>query len=168
VPHPIGGPNATPPLIVITTNEERELPAAFLRRCIVLTQQPDPGMSYRDWLIKRGEAHFAELPSALPSASPRRAQLIAAVILEKAADQLVSDRQQVSNLNLPPPGLAEYLDLLYALHELFEGQTSAQQQWLGRLSAYGYLKQGFVAGQSGLSQTRPPFDGLAEPPAERG
>jgi len=69
---------------------------------------------------------------------------------------------------LPPPGLAEYLDLLYALHELFPGQTSAQQQWLGRLSAYGYLKQGVVAGQSALSQTRPPIDGLAEPPAERG
>ncbi len=164
LPQPIGGPDAKPPLIVITTNEERELPAAFLRRCIVLTQQPDPGISYQDWLVKRGAAHF----SALPAASPPRAELIAAVILEKAAEQLVSDRQQVSNLNLPPPGLAEYLDLLYALHELFPGQTSAQQQWLGRLSAYGYLKQGVVAGQSGLSQTRPPIDGLAEPPAERG
>ncbi len=165
---PIGGPDAKPPLIVITTNEERELPAAFLRRCIVLTQQPDPGMSYRDWLVRRGAAHFAELPPELPTASPRRAELIAAVILEKAAEQLVSDRQQVSQLNLPPPGLAEYLDLLYALHELFPGQSGAQQQWLGRLSAYGYLKHGVVAGQSGLSQTRAPIDGLAESPAERG
>ena len=161
---PIGGPNAQPPLIVITTNEERELPAAFLRRCIVLTQQPDPGMSYRDWLVRRGAAHFAELPTAIPP----RTELIAAVILEQAAEQLVSDRQQVSNLNLPPPGLAEYLDLLYALHELFPGQTGAQQQWLGRLSAYGYLKQGVVAGQTGVSQTRAPIDGLAEPLAEHG
>ena len=125
-------------------------------------------MSYRDWLVRRGAAHFAELPPELSTASPRRAELIAAVILEKAAEQLVNDRQQVSQLNLPPPGLAEYLDLLYALHELFPGQSGAQQQWLGRLSAYGYLKQGVVAGQSGLSQTRPPIDGLAEPPAERG
>lgn len=161
---PIGGPNAQPPLIVITTNEERELPAAFLRRCIVLTQQPDPGVSYRDWLVRRGAAHFAELSTA----SPPRAELIAGVILEQAAEQLVSDRQQVSNLNLPPPGLAEYLDLLYALHELFPGQTSAQRQWLGRLSAYGYLKQGVVAGQSGVSQTRLPIDVLGEPPAEQG
>ena len=165
---PIGGPQVQPPLIVITTNEERELPAAFLRRCIVLTQQPDPGMSYRDWLVRRGAAHFAELPATSPTASPRRAELIAAVILEKAAEQLVSDRQQVSQLNLPPPGLAEYLDLLYALHELFPGQSGAQQQWLGRLSAYGYLKHGVVAGQSGVSQTRAPIDGLAESPAERG
>ena len=161
---PIGGPNAQPPLIVITTNEERELPAAFLRRCIVLTQQPDPGMSYRDWLVRRGAAHFAELPTA----SPPRAELIAAVILELAAEQLVSDRQQVSDLNLPPPGLAEYLDLLYALHELFPGQSSAQRQWLGRLSAYGYLKQGVVAGHSGVLQTRLPIAGLGEPPAEQG
>jgi MoxR-like ATPase len=168
LPQPIGGPNAQPPLIVITTNEERELPAAFLRRCIVLTQQPGPGMSYRDWLVRRGAAHFAELPADPSTPSPPRAELIAAVILEQAADQLVSDRQQVSNLNLPPPGLAEYLDLLYALHELFPGQTGAQRQWLGRLSAYGYLKQGVVAGQSGVSQTRAPIDGLAEAPAENG
>ncbi len=161
---PIGGPDATPPLIVITTNEERELPAAFLRRCIVLTQQPDPAMSYRDWLVRRGAAHFAELPTARPP----RVELIATLILEQAAEQLVSDRQQVSQLNLPPPGLAEYLDLLYALHELFPGQTGAQRQWLGRLSAYGYLKHGVAAGQSGVSQTRSPIDGLAGPPAERG
>ena len=50
----------------------------------------------------------------------------------------------MSSLNLPPPDLAEYLDRLYALHELFPGETGAQQQWLGRLSAYGYLKHGVV------------------------
>jgi MoxR-like ATPase len=27
------------PLVVITTNEERELPAAFIRRCLVLNLQ---------------------------------------------------------------------------------------------------------------------------------
>src|SRR5512140_518366 len=27
---------ATPPLVMITSNEERELPAAFLRRCVTL------------------------------------------------------------------------------------------------------------------------------------
>jgi hypothetical protein len=125
-------------------------------------------MSYRDWLVRRGAAHFAELPPELPTASPRRAELIAAVILEKAAEQLVSDRQQVSHLNLPPPGLAEYLDLLYALHELFPGQSGAQQQWLGRLSAYGYLKHGVVAGQSGAVADASADRRPAESPAERG
>ena len=168
LPHPIGDPNVQSPLIVITTDEERELPAAFLRRRIVLTQQPDPGMRYRDWLVQRGAAHFAELPAELPNASPRRAELTAPVILEQAAEQLVSDRQQVSSLNLPPPDLAEYLDRLYALHELFPGETGAQQQWLGRLSAYGYLKHGVVAGQASVSQTRAPVAGLAERPAENG
>jgi MoxR-like ATPase len=28
-----------PPLVILTTNEERDLPAAFLRRCLVLTLQ---------------------------------------------------------------------------------------------------------------------------------
>ncbi len=156
---PIGGPQVQAPLIVITTNEERELPAAFLRRCIVLTQQPDPGISYRDWLLSRGAAHF----SALPTAEPPRAERIGRAVLERAADQLVSDRQQVENVNLPPPGLAEYLDLLYALHELFPGQAEAQALWLDRLSAYGYLKQGLVGGQAGLAQTRPPLGGEKTP-----
>jgi MoxR-like ATPase len=147
----IGGPGVQPPLIVITTNEERELPAAFLRRCIVLTQEPDPDMSYRDWLIARGKAHFAALPKA------GRAELIQPEVLQRAADQLDCDRQAVKSANLPPPGLAEYLDLLYALHELLPAQPAAQQEWLRRLAAYGYLKHGLVAGQPGLSQARAPI-----------
>jgi MoxR-like ATPase len=46
-------------LIVITTNEERDLPAAFLRRCIVLSLAPDAG--YAAWLVSRGKAHFGVL-----------------------------------------------------------------------------------------------------------
>jgi MoxR-like ATPase len=48
--------------VVITTNEERELPAAFLRRCVVLTLEPDK--SYVDFLVKRGRAHFGTLKPA--------------------------------------------------------------------------------------------------------
>jgi hypothetical protein len=32
------------------------LPAAFLRRCVVLSLAPEG--DYQDWLVKRGEAHF--------------------------------------------------------------------------------------------------------------
>ena len=149
----IGGPQVQAPLILITTNEERELPAAFLRRCIVLTQQPDPGLSYRDWLIKRGAAHF----SAQPAADPPRSERIARQVLEKAADQLVNDRRQVENANQPPPGLAEYLDLLYALHELFPGQAETQEQWIDRLSEYGYLKHG--VGRSSRTASSDSHDG---------
>ncbi|EXI82857.1 MAG: Mg-chelatase subunit ChlI [Candidatus Accumulibacter appositus] len=149
---PICASETQPPLIVITTNEERELPAAFLRRCIVLALEPGPG-SYRDWLIKRGNAHFG----ALPNAEPPRAALLDPQLLGMAAEQLEKDRDAVKAANLPPPGLAEYLDLLYALRELFQDDAPAQQEWLGRLSAYGYLKHGSVDRQPELSQGRKPI-----------
>lgn len=140
VPEPIGGPEVPLPLIVITTNEERELPAAFLRRCIVLSLAAEGG--YADWLVQRGRAHFG----ALANVEGREAALLHDDVLVQAADQLVQDRSALESLQLSRPGLAEYLDLLYALHELVPiadnaaGRTASQLHWLDRLSAYGYLK----------------------------
>ncbi|WP_298599390.1 AAA family ATPase [Zoogloea sp.] len=137
---PIGGPSVQPPLVIITTNEERDLPAAFLRRCIVLSL--DGGKDYAAWLVERGKAHFGKQPKI----EGRELPLIDDTILQAAADQLVTDREAVASLNLPKPGLAEYLDLLYALKTLFEHEadaatrTAQQKAWLIRLSAYGYLK----------------------------
>ena len=43
--------NKNPPLIILTTNDERDLPPAFLRRCVELKlQRPD--------LMEVGDAHF--------------------------------------------------------------------------------------------------------------
>lgn len=136
----IGGPEGKLPLIVITTNEERDLPAAFLRRCIVLSLEPDAG--YAAWLVSRGKAHFG----VLEGVKGRDQALLHDDVLWQAAEQLVKDRDAVASLNLSKPGLAEYLDLLYALHTLFKAEadaavrTEAQIKWLTRLSAYGYLK----------------------------
>ncbi len=160
LPQAVGGPRVRPPLIVITTNEERELPAAFLRRCIVLTLQPDPALTYRDWLLARGRAHFAALPGHA------RPQLLDENVLTLAADQLVRDRDALSAAALPPPGLAEYLDLLYALHELLPGDSAAQCAWLGRLSAYAYLKHTSGDGlPAEAAQTRQPLAAAAAPSA---
>lgn len=140
VTEPIGGPAVRAPLIIITTNEERDLPAAFLRRCIVLSLAA--GDDYATWLVERGQAHFGR---QLHEAG-RELALIDETILRAAAAQLVTDRGAVERLNRPAPGLAEYLDLLYALKALFEhepdaaARTAQQQAWLTRLSAYGYLK----------------------------
>lgn len=140
VAEPIGGPKVQPPLIVITTNDERDLPAAFLRRCIVLSLAADDG--YAGWLVARGKAHFG----ALKEVAGREQALMDEEVLWQAAEQLVKDRDAVAGLNLAKPGLAEYLDLLYALHALFEDEpdaamrAAAQLKWLARLSAYGYLK----------------------------
>lgn len=43
-----------PPLVIITTNEERELPRAFLRRCVTLELDPPD----RDRLVAIAKAHF--------------------------------------------------------------------------------------------------------------
>lgn len=46
----------TPPLVIITTNNERGLPNAFLRRCVVLElKQPN-----REQLMEVAKAHFGE------------------------------------------------------------------------------------------------------------
>lgn len=144
----IGGPGVDAPLVVITTNEERELPAAFLRRCVVLSLEPDA--DYRNWLVKRGEAHFGERATE----NGLRAERLPRDLLELAADQLVADRSKVKKAGLPPPGLAEYLDLLYAVLELFPDNPERQWEWVKRLSAYAYLKHGIVEGHAGLSQRR--------------
>jgi MoxR-like ATPase len=49
------------PLVIITTNEERRLPDAFVRRCMVLhLQLPASRDKLLHMLIERGRAHFPE------------------------------------------------------------------------------------------------------------
>lgn len=96
-----GGPA---PLVVITTNEERELPSAFVRRCMVLhILVPTGREELVDWLTKRGQAHFQGLSPSL---------------LVEAANLLVNDRAAAQEQGLTPPGQAEYLDLLRAVTRL--------------------------------------------------
>src|SRR5208337_5088308 len=48
-----------PPLVIITTNEERVLPNAFLRRCLVLELKlPGDDSRLIAHLIKRAGVHF--------------------------------------------------------------------------------------------------------------
>jgi MoxR-like ATPase len=122
------------PLVIITTNEERELPAAFLRRCMVLTHDMGADIDYEDFLLRHGRAHFGLAREGASEA------LIDDALLRRAASQLWQDRQHAKAAQLPAPGLAEYLDLLYALHQLAPGQPQAQQAWLNRLNQYAYLK----------------------------
>ena len=101
-----------PPLVVITTNEERELPAAFLRRCLVLQLSlPKEDSALLDFLCRRGEVHFST-------------QCREAVRLQ-AAELLLEDRKAAENQGLPPPGQAEYLDLLRAVATM--EQTEKEQ-----------------------------------------
>jgi MoxR-like ATPase len=103
----------SPPLVVITTNEERTLPDAFLRRCIVLhLSLPEDQAGLCALLIERGKAHFPKIPDG---------------VLRKAADMLFRERQAAISAHIMPlPGQAEYLDLLRAVFGLV-GKTSKQQ-----------------------------------------
>ena len=122
------------PLIVVTTNEERELPVAFLRRCVVLNQNPpkdDNTEDFLSWLIERGTVH-SRLTIAV---QPRR----------WAAEQVLADRLVAKPLGLGRVGLAEYVDLLTALHDLTreasdEVRESEQTGWLKRLNQYALVK----------------------------
>ena len=70
-----------PPLVVITTNEERTLPDAFIRRCLVLhldlPKEPDKLIAK---LVERGKTHFGDKTTA--------------AVLKKAAELLAQDRAE--------------------------------------------------------------------------
>ncbi len=87
-----------PPLLVITTNEERELPRAFVRRCLVLQMDFS-----REVMIRRGQDRFEKR--------------IAETVYEAAAEQLMKDRVAAAGFGPVRPGVAEYLDLLRILAE---------------------------------------------------
>lgn len=117
-----------PPLVILTTNEERELPGAFLRRCLVLhLWLPKEDRELIQFLIKRGKEHFQDRVS--PQA------------LEKAARQLLKDRKSAEQQQLMPlPGQAEYLDLIRAVVELREGDFAGQEELIDRASEFTFQK----------------------------
>ena len=120
------------PLVIITTNEERELPPAFVRRCVVLNQNPpEDDEAFKAWLMQRSEAH--------------EHLKIAPAVRKQAAEQVLADRKTALQEGYFSIGLAEYLDLLMALHELTqdekpEQQAEKQMGWLNRLSTYALVK----------------------------
>jgi MoxR-like ATPase len=95
------------PLVIITTNEERELPAAFVRRCLVLNLDlPKDEAAYKERLVERGKLHFGDSCGN--------------AVRKEAARQLWEDRVSAKGQALPPPGQAEYLDILRVLSRLAE------------------------------------------------
>lgn len=142
------------PLVIISTNEERSLPDAFLRRCLVhhLSLPKDPP-KLQDWLMDRGRAHFAwnnaqDSTAVAPVSDP---------VLQKAAEMLIEDRSRMHDAGLSAPGQAEYLDLLRAVVEIsfspdqkatvsrrkkpsVEELEETQLKLLERLSGFTYRK----------------------------
>lgn len=116
-----------PPLVVVTTNEERSLPDAFLRRCLVLQLRlPRDRDQLVEWLKRRGRAHFGPDEIADP-------------VFEKAAEMLADDRQRLLRQGLTPPGGAEYLDLLRAVARS-ERDPKRQLELLQRVAEFALRK----------------------------
>jgi MoxR-like ATPase len=88
-----------PPLVIITSNNERDLPIAFVRRCVLLQlESPKP-----DRLKVIGRKHFPEAKDEL---------------LSTIAERLDELQKQATSLNVRPPSTAEFLDALQACLEL--------------------------------------------------
>ena len=115
-----------PPLVVITTNEERALPAAFVRRCLVLfLRLPEKEDDLIKLLCQRGLVHF-------PKASK--------TVLHSAAKMLVGDRSRAQHNHKPMPGQAEYLDLLRAVLRMEPRSVKRQKDVLNKIGRYVFRK----------------------------
>jgi len=97
-----------PPLIIVTTNEERDLPRAFLRRCVIL-ELKEPG-DQRLRLIAK--AHF-------PDVAPAQ--------IESVKEYYLQIRERRSKTKEQLPSVAEFLDALAALRGL--GITTDHPKW---------------------------------------
>lgn len=101
------------PFLLLTSNGARQLPAPFLRRCIVLAMQlPQDGLV--DWLIRRGRAHFS-------------VDQVKDDTLRRAGELISEDRIKAAAERRYKPGVAEYLYLCEAVSALAaEVQPEAQ------------------------------------------
>lgn len=103
-------------LIVFTTNDERTLPDAFVRRCIVHTLRfPTTSDDALNRLLQLQEAHFKDLSKEVA----------------KEAAKLLLEARASSSEHAAKPGFAEYLDLLRAV------RTDSAQDALLRLKRIG-------------------------------
>lgn len=126
------------PLVLITTNEERVLPDAFVRRTIVLDLRlPDDDTELQELLVARGRAHFGKQ--------------ITEEVLAEAAQLLIRNRRVASEAQLMPrPGQAEYLDLVRAALALRPKKPAAQKALLESLARFTLQKH------SDMRKSQPP------------
>ena len=110
----ISANEAQHPLIFITTNNERELPAAFLRRCIVLHLDHKKPTELRDIALKHYGTEHSDL--YLP-----------------IAEKVKALREEAEEKGLRLPSTAEYLDAVRACIDLQIGPDSEdevkKQRW---------------------------------------
>ena len=129
VPKPVVA-SGSPPLVVITTNEERALPDAFIRRCLVLhLTLPQARDALVNKLMERGCTHFRDPASGVLQVAPE--------VLEQAAGLLADDREKAQHHHWRPlPGQAEYLDLVRAVVTQAGGDMARQHALIGQVATF--------------------------------
>lgn len=95
-------------LMILTTNGERELPPAVLRRCVTLTLAAPT----EDWFSRIADEKFGKAEQALHA---------------DVAKEIMKLRAQAERRGLRLPSTAEYLDSLRACGDL--GITPSSQVW---------------------------------------
>lgn len=101
---PISSHAKASPFVVITSNDERPLPDAFLRRCVVLNMQMAQGEAGEKQLIEIAKAHKLRLNKLGKS------------VIETAAKTVIEYRDKLSDGDYKP-GTSEYLDMLRVLND---------------------------------------------------
>ena len=118
------------PLIIITTNEERDLPMAFLRRVLVheLTLPDAP---------KALQAHLAQVAKDhqdyLLAHNHRRKPCL---VVKQAAELVAGQRIAALNTDRYLPGTSELLDLVAALAELYPDSEAQQRTALTEVADF--------------------------------
>lgn len=132
---PAGGKK---PLIVFTTNEERELPAAFLRRCLVLSVPFPSGENAGEFLIRERARVWYD------------AEQISDEVCLEVAGIVLKERAKTPDRNVTgaaKPGAAEFLDLVHALVQFAdtdkvkgEQRKAVQREVLEEIKDFALLK----------------------------
>jgi MoxR-like ATPase len=110
IPVKVHAPEERRPFVVLTTNDERELPAAFTRRCIVLKLDPPDVEQY----MRIARTHNPDGDEELH---------------RELAELVVKLALQAEERRVPPPSSAEYLDAIRACRDL--GIDSGSDEWDG-------------------------------------
>lgn len=104
-------------LVVITTNEERELPSAFIRRCVTIRLEQPAKTS----LLRIARLHFGNEQQVLTTTQQR----IAAILADRFFELRGAARAAAQRV----PGTAEYLDALRACYALDIQPESTDATW---------------------------------------
>ena len=117
------------PLVIITTNEERELPAAFLRRCLVHQMRfPDGQEAVEQFLVGQRARVFWT------------AEQVSDKVCRDVIGQLLGERDSARREGLAIPGAAEFLDILRVLVELHAGEEEKQLEAMRKISGFALKK----------------------------